>query len=141
MSHLAKALASIAPSDKRTGGYELNEQNEQSRIHWPKSPDSAEAGYELSPPTTGVASPNLCWHCGKAIDWRAGAGLAFADGAAAHVGCDDELERQLAADRRVVETMPRAGSIDNCTECRLPCQLDSEGLCETCCNIERRIAS
>jgi hypothetical protein len=46
----------------------------------------------------------LCRHCGEGIDWRAGHGLAFADGAVAHVACADQLEvaRLLAAGQRAV---------------------------------------
>src|SRR5215211_3466693 len=69
-----------APS-KGAQPYELNEVN------------------ELSPATR-------CRWCDEAIDWPAGAGLAFGDGSVAHVACDDEreVERLLAAGRRAVES-------------------------------------
>ena len=46
-----------------------------------------------------------CRCCGEPIDWRRPGGVAFADGAAAHVGCYDQAEitRLLEAGRRAVE--------------------------------------
>ena len=70
-------------------------------------------------------------------------GLVFADGTAECMRCEArEVERLLAAGRRAVESpdaladpaevMLRAGSVDNCTGCRLPRQLDSDGFCVGC---------
>jgi hypothetical protein len=91
-----------------------------------------------------------CRHCGDRMAWPGPAGITFADGTAECTQCEArEVERLFAAGERVVnspdaladeaETMLRGGSIDNCTECRLPRQLDSEGLCDDCCTHERSI--
>jgi hypothetical protein len=92
-----------------------------------------------------------CRWCGERMAWPRPSGIVFADGTAECSRCEArEVERLLSAGRRAVEspdaladpaeTMLRTGSIDNCTGCRLPRQLDSVGLCEGCTTRERRAA-
>jgi hypothetical protein len=58
-------------------------------------------------PTRNSNRDEVCRHCGDAVEWRSNSallGLAFADGAVAHLACADaaEIARIQAAARRAV---------------------------------------
>jgi hypothetical protein len=116
-----------------------------------KAPEGPVLAAMTMPEVIELLRGDRCRWCGERMAWPGPAGIVFADETAECGRCEArEVERLLAAGRRAVEspdalpdpaeTMLRTGSIDNCTGCRLPRQLDSVGLCEGCTTRERRAA-
>jgi hypothetical protein len=104
MSYLAKAKGVLSLSSLTSPLPKGLESQSDTHLAPLWKADQRGAGREIS--EESEVTSYCCRWCGRDIDWRAGMGLTFADGAVAHVACDDarEVERLLAVGRRAAES-------------------------------------